>query len=82
MFTQDKVVRDLLRTAIKIQYTDTNNRFSDYLSESQCLRCNELLDTASCRKDRVYMGSDWNPEYRTTLIMSLEKDLGVLSEEV
>lgn len=82
LFTQDKVVKELLRTAIKIQYADTRSRFSDYLNESQCQRCNELLDTASCRKDRVYMGSNWNPEYRIALIFSLEKDLGVLSEEV
>lgn len=79
LFSQDRVVKELLRTAINVQYAEAIDPFCLYLNESQYLRCKELLDSASSRGDRIYLGRDWSPEYRSTLISRLEKDLGVAS---
>jgi hypothetical protein len=77
LFSQDKVVKELLRTAISVQYAESTAPLSRYLSESQDLRCKDLLDIANYKQGRVYPGKDWTPKYRSNLIHSLEQVLGV-----
>jgi len=79
LFSQDIVVKELLRTAISVQYAEGIDPFFNYLRESQYLRCKELLNSASFREDRVYLGKAWNPEYRADLIRKLEHELGALT---
>lgn len=80
-FSQDKVVKELLRSAIRVQYAAAIDPLSLYMNESQQLRCKELLESASHRRDRVYCSKDWTPQYRDSLIQSLEQKLGALLDE-
>ena len=77
LFTQDRVVKELLRMAICVQYAGTIDPLFKYLSERQVSRCKGVLDGASKRCDRMYLKEEWTPEYRRGLIIDLERRLGV-----
>jgi len=80
-FTQDKVVKELLRMAISVQYAEDVEPLHKYLRLSEALRCRELIDSANSRDGRVYRTSVWTPAYRDSLILKLESDLGLSSEK-
>jgi hypothetical protein len=80
-FTQDKVVKELLRMAISVQYAEGVEPLLRYLRVSEALRCRELIDSANSRDGRVYRTSVWSPSYRDSLILKLESGLGLSSEK-
>lgn len=81
LFTQDKVVKELLRMAISVQYAEGVEPLLRYLRVSEAVRCRELIDNANSRDGRVYQTSVWTPAYRNGLILKLEGDLGLGSEK-
>lgn len=80
VFTQDRVVKELLRMAISVQCTDGVEPLLQYLRASEALKCRELIDGANGREGRVYRTSVWTPAYRESLILKLESHLGVSTE--
>jgi len=81
LFTQDKVVKELLRMAISVQYAEDVEPLLKYLRVSEALRCREMVDSANSRYGRVYRTSVWTPAYRDGLILKLVSDLGVSSQK-
>jgi hypothetical protein len=81
VFTQDKVLKTLLRMAVSVQSADGIEPLHQYLRASEALRCSELIEYAKLRDDRVYSTDEWTPEYRDKLILRLENTLGVSREE-
>lgn len=81
IFTQDKVVKELLRMAVSVQYAEDVEPLLKYLRASEALRCRELVDSANSRDGRVYRMDVWTPAYRDSLILKLESDLGLSSEK-
>jgi hypothetical protein len=77
LFTQDKVLRDLLRLAVKIQYAEDIDPLLEHLRVDEAAICRELLENRDKRSDRVYGTDAWTPEHRASMIADLEACLGV-----
>jgi hypothetical protein len=81
VFTQDKVVKELFRMAIHVQFVEGIDPLLRYLHEDQVDQCRDLIDNASRREDRVYLKKEWTLDYRERLIIKLQHDLGIMPVE-
>lgn len=77
LFTQDDVLRDSLRAAIKMQQLNNLDPLLSMLRRREAPECRELLETYRSRSDRAYRSKHWSASYRASLIEQLEMELGL-----
>jgi hypothetical protein len=71
-FTQDRMLRALLRLAISVHYKGDLSPLLRYLTPPQVATCRSLLDGRERQSNRVYGTDRWSPEHREQLILRLE----------
>lgn len=76
-FTQDNMLRSLLRLAIRIQCEEDVGPLLKHLGPQAGAKCRELIEERESRIDRVYGTDVWSPQHRADLISRLEIDLGL-----
>lgn len=74
-FTQDRMLKSLLRLAISVQYREDISPLLNFLTPSQATMCRTIIDGRSDREDRAYGTDAWSPEHRDQLISKLEREL-------
>jgi len=74
-FTDDRMLRSVLRLAISVQYNKDLSPALHYLDDKQAATCSALIDSRNERSDRVYGTEEWSPEYRARQIELLEREL-------